>query len=98
MDQGIEVRICGIEEVRTFVAELVKNRNVGAVDDNGRTLLYVAAYMNDVALVKWLLRQGLRPDRPDKEGITALDIALQYDCIEALTAMREFVEVSPLAE
>ena len=50
MGKGLEVGICGVQEVSTYVTELLRKRNVGGVDDNGGSLLYVAACMNDVAL------------------------------------------------
>jgi ankyrin repeat protein len=85
----MDAKISDGEAAADFIQERVQAGEAATVDGNGRTMLYLAAYLNDVELVQKLLAEGLRPDRPDNYGTTAMDIALQYGSMEALAAMRE---------
>jgi len=85
----MEVEVATTQSVRDFAQRCIDAGDACKMDDNGRTLLHLAAYMNDALLVKRLMAVGVKPDTPDRHGVTALDIALQYDSLDALKAMRE---------
>src|SRR5690349_17962878 len=61
-----------VTAVRTLLAG---KADVNAAQIDGATALHWAVYHQDAALVDQLLRAGAKPDTPNREGITPVQMA-----------------------
>ena len=57
--------------------------------DNDDTPLHAAAYNNHTAAIRLLLRKGADINIKDDLGRTAIDVALQYNNIEAKNLLED---------
>src|ERR1035438_9199915 len=87
----LDVHLVGDSWVRDFIRERIEAGTAARVDENGRTVLYIAAHVGDIDSIKRLLAAGLKADRPDNSGITALDIAVEAGNREAIAVLRESI-------
>lgn len=78
-----------IEDVK---ASFVYKYDIDAADENGNTLLHMAAEKNDAELCKYLIQKGADPDLKNNESDTPLMVAIKDGCEEAANII---VELNP---
>ncbi len=75
-----------VDDGVALVTELLgRGAHIGDVDDRGRDALMIASELGHGAVVELLLQKGASPDRKDKEGKTAIDLAADEDTKSKLT-------------
>ena len=67
----------GIQEAGPFLSSLLTPAALSSVDYSGRTILHIAADLGNAAAVNSILRAGNTISQRDRDGKTALDIALE---------------------
>jgi ankyrin repeat protein len=88
----MDIKLAGVEKAREATQAIAAAGDVTKPDRNGRTMLFVAAYLGDIRFIRELLALGLQPDRADNTGITPIDYALAYGNIEAAAVMRQSLD------
>lgn len=104
VQDGIE-SLPPFERAKTAVAtgdlEFVKScvegdaRYVEAYDDNGRTLLHIAAATDQIAIARYLIEKGARVNIDDSEGFLPFDAAQQE---KASGAMMDLLKEAGMKE
>ena len=64
--------------------------DINAADSNGRTPLMYAARYNQPTAVRLLLEDGANAKALDKSGMTALNLAKQFDSKEVIGLLQRF--------
>jgi ankyrin repeat protein len=79
----------GADRDRLGIARLLlsKGARVDAVDDEGKTALYEAAYCNFGAMARLLVSAGASAAAPDRDGRTALDMAAWNSAPDLVAAL-----------
>ena len=73
--------------IRVF---LEKGGSADLTDDEGRSILQIAASKGNVSVCRLLLAAGASPLVEDKQGVNALGAALASGCEEVSTLIRDF--------
>jgi ankyrin repeat protein len=76
--EGLSVVDVAIKFHRIDILDLCKAKGINfdtTKRKSGMTPLMLAAAFNDVEILKYLLREGVNPDKVDKKGLNALDYA-----------------------
>ena len=67
--------------------EFVMHTDINAVDDDGNTVLHVAAKVDDADLVTYFIIKGADPELKNLDGDTPLHVAIKNNSLEAAKAL-----------
>ena len=67
--------------------EFVMPTDINAADEDGNTVLHVAARVDDVELITYFLFKGADPELKNLDGDTALHVAIKNNSFEAAKAL-----------
>ena len=73
-----------IEEAKQ---EFIMPSDINAVDEDGNTVMHIAAQINDAELISYFIFKGADPELKNYEGDTPLHVAIKNDSIDAAKAI-----------